>query len=179
MVASITYVAVQAEKSQSALYVCEPLVAAFARAPLGLVCVFQAEKALCFYLKPFSGEQELMFVYRNRVYWWIYQSRGADSVLSAWECGDFREAAQVPSVFPSCTALFLAIRSDAPCPPLGSKSVCSHTPRLLWFRFGIFHRSLCSVVPLKPTPRFLSLLLFRDCKSGEIYLVYINSLAFD
>lgn len=74
MVAYITYVAFQAEKSQSALYVCETLVAAFARAPLGLVCLFQAEKALCFYLKRFSGEQEFTFVYRNRVYWWSYQS---------------------------------------------------------------------------------------------------------
>lgn len=46
-----------------ALYAYESHVAALARAPLGLVCLFKAEKALCLYLKPFTrgAEQELLF----------------------------------------------------------------------------------------------------------------------
>lgn len=50
-------------RSPKVLYAYESLVAALARAPLGLVCLFKAEKALCSHLKPFSRGpgQELLF----------------------------------------------------------------------------------------------------------------------
>lgn len=57
------------------LPVCKSFVAALARGPSGLMCLFKAEESLCLYFKPFSGgpEQELP-VHSNRDFWWIYQS---------------------------------------------------------------------------------------------------------
>lgn len=152
---------VQAEESQSALCVYETLVAALARAPLILVCLVQAEKALCFIFKalfwrtgihvPCTGT-EFIGGFLNPEE--LNQSCQLENVGISERQLRFLEFSPHAQPYFRPSGLMHLVHPFEPCRQ-GSKSVCSHTPRLLWFHFGIFNRSLCSLVPLKPTPRFL------------------------